>query len=37
MFDNMLNGIEVRVNTDYFANKEYFDGLAKKNCFYWQN
>lgn len=33
MFDNMLNGIEVRVNTDYFANKEYFDGLAKKIVF----
>ncbi|EEY5238837.1 UDP-galactopyranose mutase, partial [Escherichia coli] len=33
MFENMLKGIEVRVNTDYFANKEYFDGLAKKIVF----
>ncbi len=28
--ENMLEGIEVRLNTDYLANKEYFDSIADK-------
>jgi UDP-galactopyranose mutase len=30
MVANMLDGIEVRLQTDYFAQKEALDGLAKK-------
>ena len=30
MFEKMLNGIEVRLNTDYFSNREYFNHLAEK-------
>jgi UDP-galactopyranose mutase len=30
MFNKMLNGIEVKLDTDYFSNKEYFNSLAKK-------
>ncbi len=30
MVENMLNGIEVRLNTDYFENKEELDALAEK-------
>ena len=30
MFKNMLDGIEVLLNTDYFSNKKYFDSLASK-------
>ncbi|MGL4885818.1 MAG: UDP-galactopyranose mutase [Aeromonas veronii] len=33
MFANMLEGIEVKTSTDYFANKEYWDGLAEKTVF----
>lgn len=33
MLENMLEGIEVRTNIDYFANKEYWDSLAKKVVF----
>lgn len=28
MFENMLEGIEVRLNTDYFQSKEYYDSIA---------
>lgn len=30
MFKNMLDGIEVLLNTDYFSNRKYFDSLASK-------
>ncbi|MBC9910586.1 UDP-galactopyranose mutase [Chitinophaga varians] len=30
IIDKMLDGIEVRLNTDYFGQKDYFDGLATK-------
>jgi UDP-galactopyranose mutase len=30
MFEKILDGIEVKLNTDYFSNKEYFNSLAKK-------
>ena len=30
MFEKILKGIEVKLNTDYFANKEYFNSLATK-------
>ena len=30
MVANMLEGIEVRLNTDYFENKEELDALAEK-------
>lgn len=30
MVENMLDGIEVRLDTDYFENKQEFDSLAKK-------
>ena len=30
LVENLLEGIEVRVNTDYFDNKDEFDGLADK-------
>jgi UDP-galactopyranose mutase len=29
MFENMLDGIEVRLNTDYFSDREFFNSLAK--------
>jgi UDP-galactopyranose mutase len=29
LFKNLLNNIEVRLNTNYFNNKEYFDNLAE--------
>lgn len=29
MFENMLENIEVRLDTDYFSDKEYFNTLAK--------
>jgi UDP-galactopyranose mutase len=28
--EKMLHGIEVKLNTDYFSNREYFDSLAMK-------
>lgn len=31
--DALLNGIEVRLETDYLLNREYFDGLAKTVVF----
>jgi UDP-galactopyranose mutase len=30
IFENMLKGIEVRLNTDYFQNTEYFNSIGKK-------
>ena len=30
LFANMLDGIEVKLNTDYLSNKKYFDGIAAK-------
>jgi len=30
IFDKMLDGVEVRLNVDYFQNKEKFDSLAQK-------
>lgn len=33
MIERMLNGIEVRLNTDYFANRQYFDQIAGKIVF----
>lgn len=30
IFEKMLSGIEVRLNTDYFSDKQFFDGLAEK-------
>lgn len=30
MVENMLDGIEVRLNTDYLEDKDYFDSLAHK-------
>jgi UDP-galactopyranose mutase len=30
IFEKLLDGIEVRLNTDYFADKEYFDSIANK-------
>lgn len=30
LFQNMLEGIEVKLDTDYFDNKEYFNTLANK-------
>ena len=33
MVENMLQGIDVRLNTDYFANKKEFDSMADKIIF----
>jgi UDP-galactopyranose mutase len=30
MFKNILDGIEVKLDTDYFCNREYFNSIAKK-------
>ena len=30
LVENMLKGIEVRLNTDYLANREYFNSISKK-------
>ncbi len=30
MFENMLEGIEVRLNQDYFSDREYYNSLANK-------
>lgn len=30
MFEKILDGIEVKLNTDYLSNREYFNSLAKK-------
>lgn len=31
--DGLLEGIEVKLRTDYFKDREYFDGLAEKTVF----
>ena len=33
IFNKLLDGIEVRTDTDYFQNREYFDSLAVKTVF----
>lgn len=33
IFEKLLNGIEVRLDTDYFQNREYFDSLAHKQVY----
>jgi len=33
IIEKMLNGIEVKLDEDYFSNKEYFDGIADKVLF----
>lgn len=33
IFQKLLEGIEVRLDTDYFQNREYFDSLAIKTVF----
>ncbi|MBF8964580.1 UDP-galactopyranose mutase [Pontibacter sp. FD36] len=33
LFENLLSGIEVQLDTDYFADRDYFDGLADKVVF----
>jgi len=33
LFVNMLKGVEVRLNTDYFQSREYLDSLARKTVF----
>lgn len=33
MIDQMLEGIEVKLNTDYLANKEYWNSIAKKTIY----
>ena len=33
IFEKLLEGIEVRLDTDYFQNRDYFDGLAGKTVF----
>ena len=33
IFNKLLDGIEVKTDTDYFQNREFFDGLAKKTVF----
>jgi len=30
IFDKLLDGIEVKLNTDYFENKDYWDGICNK-------
>jgi hypothetical protein len=30
LFEKLLDGIEVRLNTDYFSDRENFDSMAKK-------
>ena len=30
LIEKMLDGIEIKLNTDYLVNKEYYDSLAKK-------
>lgn len=30
MIEKMLDGVEVRLNTDYFGNREYFDSIADR-------
>lgn len=30
MIERMLEGVEVRLDTDYFENREYFDSIADR-------
>jgi UDP-galactopyranose mutase len=30
IFDKLLDGIEVKTNTDYFSNKDYYDSISEK-------
>lgn len=34
IFEKLLDGIDVRVDTDYFENREYFHSLAKRKIIY---
>ena len=33
IFEKLLDGCELRLDTDYFSNREYFDGLAEKTVY----
>lgn len=33
LIERMLDGIEVRLNTDYFENREYFDTIAERTIY----
>ena len=33
IFEKLLDGCEVKLDTDYFSNREYFDGLARKTVY----
>lgn len=33
IFEKLLDGCEVKLDTDYFSNREYFDGLAQKTVY----
>lgn len=33
IFEKLLDGTEVRLDTDYFQNREYFDGLAENTVY----
>lgn len=33
IFEKLLNGCEVKLDTDYFSDREYFDGLAQKTVY----
>jgi len=33
IFDKLLDGIEIRTNTDFFKNREYFESISKKIVF----
>lgn len=33
IFEKLLNGIEVQLNTDYFSNRNHFDNIAEKIIF----
>ena len=33
MIEKMLDGVEVRLNTDYFGNREYFDSIADRGIY----
>jgi len=33
IFEKLLNGCEVKLDTDYFSDREFFDGLAQKTVY----
>ena len=37
MVENLLEGVEVRLNEDYLAKKQEYDQLAEKGGLYWSN